>query len=126
MTHDKGPDNQEIHKFAWDTFEKMTEVAREYGQYGAGQDLLTDAFSADAAVEVDLHESVGALAGLARLRDELFDVVLVTHEPGEALALGRRVAVMREGVLEQVGSPEELRARPASAFVAEFLRPDPL
>ncbi len=45
MTHDKGPDNQEIHKFAWETFEKMTEAAREYGQYGAGQDLLTDAFS---------------------------------------------------------------------------------
>jgi fructose 1,6-bisphosphate aldolase/phosphatase len=45
MTHQKGPDNEEIHRFAWETFEKCTEVAREYGQYGAGQDLLTDAFS---------------------------------------------------------------------------------
>lgn len=64
---------------------------------------------------------------LLRLHRELgLTMLLVTHEPGEALALGRRVAVMREGVLEQVGSPEELRARPASAFVAEFLRPDPL
>lgn len=48
---------------------------------------LADAFSSDAAVEVDLHESVGALAGLARLRDEIFDVVFVTHEPGELDAL---------------------------------------
>lgn len=48
---------------------------------------LADAFASDAAVEVDLHESVGALAALARLRDELFDVVFVTHEPGELDAL---------------------------------------
>ncbi len=45
MTHTKGTDNEEIHQFAWNTFEKVTEVAKEYGQYGAGQDLLTDAFS---------------------------------------------------------------------------------
>jgi fructose 1,6-bisphosphate aldolase/phosphatase len=45
MTHEKGTDNEEIHHFAWDTFEKITEVAKELGQYGAGQDLLTDAFS---------------------------------------------------------------------------------
>ena len=45
MTHQKGIENEEIHKFAWDTFTAMTEVAKEYGQYGAGQDLLVDAFS---------------------------------------------------------------------------------
>jgi fructose 1,6-bisphosphate aldolase/phosphatase len=45
MTHQKGIENEEIHKFAWDTFTSMTEVAKEYGQYGAGQDLLVDAFS---------------------------------------------------------------------------------
>jgi fructose 1,6-bisphosphate aldolase/phosphatase len=45
MTHTKGPDNEELHKFAWDAFMSVTEVAKEYGQYGAGQDLLTDAFS---------------------------------------------------------------------------------
>jgi ABC-type Fe3+/spermidine/putrescine transport system ATPase subunit len=33
---------------------------------------------------------------------------------------------MHAGVVEQVGPPEEVRARPASAFVAEFLRPEPL
>jgi len=45
MTHTRGIENEEMHKFAWDTFTDMTEVAKKYGQYGAGQDLLVDAFS---------------------------------------------------------------------------------
>jgi fructose 1,6-bisphosphate aldolase/phosphatase len=45
MTHDKGEDSQEIHRFAWETFEAVTEIAKKLGQYGAGQDLLSDAFS---------------------------------------------------------------------------------
>lgn len=45
MTHTNGIENEKMHKFAWDTFTSMTEVAKEYGQYGAGQDLLVDAFS---------------------------------------------------------------------------------
>ncbi|MBU4194894.1 MAG: fructose-1,6-bisphosphatase [Actinobacteria bacterium] len=45
MTHHKGVENEDIHRFAWNTFTAMTEVAKEYGQYGAGQDLLVDAFS---------------------------------------------------------------------------------
>ncbi|MHB0976919.1 MAG: fructose-1,6-bisphosphate aldolase/phosphatase [Candidatus Aquicultorales bacterium] len=45
MTHKKGVDSEDIHKFAWDTFVSCTEVAKRYGQYGAGQDLLSDAFS---------------------------------------------------------------------------------
>ena len=45
MTHTKGVDNEEIHKLAWDTFKKGTEVAKELKLYGAGQDLLSDAFS---------------------------------------------------------------------------------
>lgn len=45
MTHTKGVDNKEIHKLAWNTFEKATKVAKELKLYGAGQDLLKDAFS---------------------------------------------------------------------------------
>ncbi|MBE0446630.1 MAG: fructose 1,6-bisphosphatase, partial [Actinobacteria bacterium] len=45
MTHNKGVDAEPIHKFAWDTFLAMTEVAKEYAQYGAGQDLLSEAFT---------------------------------------------------------------------------------
>ena len=45
MTHRKGVDNSKIHELAWLTFEKGTKVAKELHLYGAGQDLLADAFS---------------------------------------------------------------------------------
>ena len=45
MTHTKGVDNNEIHKLAWNAFEQATEVAKQEGLYGAGQDLLKDSFS---------------------------------------------------------------------------------
>ena len=45
MTHTKGVDNQDIHKLAWDAFMAGTQVAKEEGLYGAGQDLLKDSFS---------------------------------------------------------------------------------
>ncbi|MFW6142385.1 MAG: fructose-1,6-bisphosphate aldolase/phosphatase [Candidatus Saliniplasma sp.] len=45
MTHEKGEDSEDIHSLAWDTFKKATEKAEELGLYGAGQDLLSDAFS---------------------------------------------------------------------------------
>jgi len=45
MTHNKGEENDVIHKLAWDTFIAGTEVAKKLKLYGAGQDLLSDAFS---------------------------------------------------------------------------------
>ncbi|MBI2171102.1 MAG: fructose 1,6-bisphosphatase [Chloroflexi bacterium] len=42
-THTRGPNNTEVHQFAWDTFLKATAIAQKYGLYGAGQDLLVDA-----------------------------------------------------------------------------------
>lgn len=45
MTHETGRNNEEIHKLAWDTFLACTEVAKKLKLYGAGQDLLGDAFS---------------------------------------------------------------------------------
>ena len=49
---------------------------------------LAEAFAGDSASEVMLNEAVGSAAGLARLRDEQFDAVLISHEPGELDALG--------------------------------------
>jgi fructose 1,6-bisphosphate aldolase/phosphatase len=43
MTHTRGAGDDRIHKFAWDCFIAATEIAREEGCYGAGQDLLVDA-----------------------------------------------------------------------------------
>jgi len=45
MTHQHGVDSEKIHKLAWDTFVDCTEVAKTLKLHGAGQDLLTDAFS---------------------------------------------------------------------------------
>ena len=45
MTHDRGEDSRPIHEMAWDTFVKCTEVAKDLKLHGAGQDLLSEAFS---------------------------------------------------------------------------------
>ncbi len=45
MSHTHGVDNEKIHKMAWDAFMAGTQVAKEEGLYGAGQDLLKDSFS---------------------------------------------------------------------------------
>jgi len=44
MSHTHGVDNKQIHKLAWDAFMAGTQVAKEEGLYGAGQDLLKDSF----------------------------------------------------------------------------------
>jgi len=45
----------------------------------------------------------------------------VTSDAGEAFEVGDRIAILREGVLQQVGTPQELRSSPANDFVAEYL-----
>jgi CheY-like chemotaxis protein len=48
---------------------------------------LVEAFAADSATQVELEEAVGMAAGLARLRDDVYDAVLVSHQPDELNAL---------------------------------------
>lgn len=61
-THDRGEGDEEVHKLAWDAFKAGTEVAKDQGLYGAGQDLLKDAFSGNvrgmgpAVVEMEFEE----------------------------------------------------------------------
>jgi spermidine/putrescine ABC transporter ATP-binding subunit len=47
--------------------------------------------------------------------------VYVTHDQAEAMVLADRIAIMRDGRLQQIGSPEEVYRRPANAWVAEFV-----
>ena len=47
--------------------------------------------------------------------------VYVTHDQVEAMTLGDRIAVMKEGVVQQFGTPDDIYARPATRFVAEFI-----
>jgi multiple sugar transport system ATP-binding protein len=70
----------------------------------------------DAKLRVQMRTEV------ARLQSDLgTTMVYVTHDQTEAMTLGDRVAVMRGGVLQQVGSPEELYQRPKNLFVAGFI-----
>ena len=69
----------------------------------------------------------------ARLREEMrielkkiatsagVTTLYVTHDQSEALSLGDKICVMNEGEIQQVGSPEEIYARPPNRFVAEFV-----
>jgi multiple sugar transport system ATP-binding protein len=47
--------------------------------------------------------------------------IYVTHDQIEAMTMGDRIAVMRHGVLQQIGTPQELYTRPANTFVATFI-----
>ncbi len=49
-------------------------------------------------------------------------IVFITHDIQEAVVLGDRVAIMRDGKIEQIGTPEELVERPANDYVAQFTR----
>jgi multiple sugar transport system ATP-binding protein len=71
---------------------------------------------------LDAKLRVETRAELARLHRRLgATIVYVTHDQEEALTLGGRVTVMRDGVVEQVGPPMEVYRQPASTFVAGFV-----
>jgi sulfate transport system ATP-binding protein len=79
--------------------------------------LLDEPFGAlDAKVRQDLRRA------LRKLHDDLgVTTVFVTHDQEEALELADRVVVMNKGGVEQVGTPQEVYDRPATAFVCGFL-----
>jgi multiple sugar transport system ATP-binding protein len=70
----------------------------------------------DAKLRVSMRAQLGALH--SRLATT---TIYVTHDQIEAMTLGQRVAVMREGRIQQVDTPQELYARPANLFVAAFI-----
>ncbi|HXF55548.1 MAG TPA: putative 2-aminoethylphosphonate ABC transporter ATP-binding protein [Hyphomicrobiaceae bacterium] len=78
-----------------------------------------------------LDEPLSALDARVRvrLRDEIKQLqrrlgvttIMVTHDQEEALSMADRIAVMNQGVIEQIGTPSDVYRRPASAFVADFV-----
>ena len=79
--------------------------------------LLDEPFSAlDAKVRKELRD------WLRRIHDELqVTTVLVTHDQEEALEVADRVAILNQGRMEQVGTPQSIYDKPASPFVYDFL-----
>lgn len=73
-----------------------------------------------AALDLKLREAMQL--ELKRIQREVgITFVFVTHDQGEALTMSDRIAVMSQGVVEQIGTPEEIYHRPASLFVAGFI-----
>jgi spermidine/putrescine ABC transporter ATP-binding subunit len=79
--------------------------------------LLDEPFSAlDLRLRLELRREVRELQ-----RSLGITTVAVTHDQGEALGMSDRVAILNHGSIEQVGTPREIYARPASPFVAGFI-----
>ncbi|GJE78321.1 ABC transporter ATP-binding protein [Methylorubrum suomiense] len=79
--------------------------------------LMDEPFGAVDPVARDrLQDEIGAI-----LRNLRKTVILVTHDIGEAMRMGDRVALMRDGHLVQADTPEQLLAAPADDFVENFL-----
>ena len=70
----------------------------------------------DAQLRTEMRVEIRQLQQLLGLT-----AVYVTHDQEEALAISDRVAILRAGKIEQIGSPQEIYQRPQTAFVAEFL-----
>lgn len=83
--------------------------------------FLDEPFSAlDPLIRRDMQAEV------IRLHHELGKtLVFITHDLAEAVKLGDRIAIMRDGAVVQIGTPEELVASPADDYVANFVRDFP-
>ncbi|MDQ0959628.1 glycine betaine/proline transport system ATP-binding protein [Streptomyces sp. B4I13] len=83
--------------------------------------LFDEPFSAlDPLIRRDMQEEVVRLH-----REEGRTMVFITHDLSEALKLGDRIALMRDGAVVQLGTPEEIVGSPADDYVREFVRDVP-
>lgn len=95
---------------------------------------LARAFAVDPEILL-MDEPFSALDPLIRrqMQDEFINlmsvvqktIVFITHDLNEALKLGERIAIMKDGEIVQLGSPEEIVADPADEYVTEFVRDIP-
>ena len=66
-------------------------------------------------------------AEIKRLHERLqTSIVYVTHDQIEAMTMGTRIVVLNHGVIQQIGTPEEIYDRPANLFVADFMGSPPM
>ncbi|MBS3781997.1 MAG: fructose 1,6-bisphosphatase [Candidatus Thermoplasmatota archaeon] len=79
MTHREGEDSEKIHSLAWDTFQEATEKAKELGLYGAGQDILSDAFSGNIR---GMGPGIAEMEFTARKAEPVVAFLMDKTEPG--------------------------------------------
>jgi putative spermidine/putrescine transport system ATP-binding protein len=113
---------------------KLTGLERRYANQLSGGQQQRVALARALARQPDillLDEPLSALDAKIRLRlraelrkiqqDLGITTVYVTHDQEEALSIADRIAVMRDGRIEQVGAPQEIYATPRTDFVADFI-----
>ncbi len=79
--------------------------------------LMDEAFSAlDPLIKSDMQDE------LLLIQDKLHKtIVFITHDLDEAIKIGDRIAIMKDGVIEQIGTAEEILANPASDYIEAFI-----
>jgi glycine betaine/proline transport system ATP-binding protein len=83
--------------------------------------LFDEPFSAlDPLIRRDMQDEV-----LKLQRELKKTMIFITHDLMEALKLGNRIAIMKDGAFVQVGTPEEVVAHPADSYVSDFIRDVP-
>ncbi|PZQ51341.1 MAG: putative 2-aminoethylphosphonate ABC transporter ATP-binding protein [Rhodovulum sulfidophilum] len=113
---------------------QLPDIARRYPAQLSGGQRQRVALARALAIEprmLLLDEPFGALdarvrkelrTGLREIHDQTgLTTIFVTHDQEEAMELADLVVVMSMGRIEQVGTPQDIRARPATKFVAEFV-----
>ena len=70
----------------------------------------------DAKLRVEMRAEIKRLHQLSGITS-----VYVTHDQIEAMTLGSRIAVMKDGILQQIGTPDDIYSRPANTYVASFI-----
>ena len=80
--------------------------------------LMDEPFSGlDPLIRREMQDELIALQGQLKKT-----IIFITHDLNEALRLGDRIAIMRDGEIIQLGTPEEIVTHPADAYVGEFVR----
>ena len=80
--------------------------------------LMDEPFSAlDPLIRLQLQDQFKAL-----VRDLDKSTLFITHDLDEAIRIGHRIAIMKDGVIVQIGTPEEIVTRPADDYVREFVQ----
>lgn len=133
----QGIDKEEIHKKSIESL-KLVGLAGYENQYpnqlsgGMQQRVgLARALATDTDILL-MDEAFSALDPLIRkeMQDELIDlqssmkktIIFITHDLDEALKIGDRIALMKDGVIVQIGTPEEIMTNPADDYVRKFVQ----
>ena len=115
---------------------EQSDAKRYPGQFSGGQRQrigVARAMAADQPIML-MDEPFGAVDPIARdrLQNDFLrlhaevrkTVIFVTHDIDEAIKMGHRIAILREGELVQYGTPDDILANPANEFIADFVGAD--